>query len=164
MLTDRRTIKIIRFIGLFISSTTLFFLWHHIQIYIEIIAPLSENILQAEELNNWHRTALLFFLFPLCAVACHLISMYSHKQDPWEKINTLCPIGLRAIFYGISILAWVDGAYCHVILFSIPARNSYKIWNYWRERSVLDGQIFCYSIFVLVFITLFLVTYQKQAR
>lgn len=164
MLTDRRTIKIIRFTGLFLSSMTLFFLWHHIQIYLKIITPLSENISQAEEFINWNRTVLLFFLFPFCAFACHLISMYRHNQNPWESVNTLCPIWLRAIFYGISILAWIDGAYCQIILFSIPARNSYEIWNYWRERSVLDGHILFNSIFVLVFFTLFLVTYQRQAR
>lgn len=164
MLTDRRTIKTIRFAGLFLSSMTFFSLWHHAQTYIEIITPLSENISKAEDFNNWHLTVLLFFIAPLSAVACHLISMYSHNQNPWKSVNTLCPIWLRMILYGISILAWIDGVYCQVILFSIPARNSYEIWNYWRERSVLDGHILFYSIFVLVFFTLFLVTYQRQAR
>lgn len=164
MLTDKRVIKTLRFTGLFLSSMALVFLWHQAHTYVEIITPLSENISQAEELNNWHRTVLLFFMAPLCAVACHLITMYSHNQDPWKSVNTLCPLWLRTIFYGISILAWIDGMYCQVILFSIPARNSYEIWNYWRERSILDGSIFFYSFFILFFYTLFLVTYQKQAR
>lgn len=164
MLTDRRIIKVLRFTGLFVSSMTLFFLWHHVQTYVEIITPLSENISQVEDFNNWHRIVFLFFMTPLLVVSCNLISIYSLDKDPWKSVNTLCPIWLRAIFYGISILAWVDGAYCQVILFSIPARNSYEIWNYWRERSFLDSQIIFYSIFVLVFFTLFLVTYQRQAR
>lgn len=164
MLTDRRIIKILRFTGLFLSSMTLVFLWQHIQIYVEIITPLSENISKVEDFNNWHRIVLLFFMAPLCAIACHLISIYSFEQDPYKPVHTLCPIWLRAIFYGISILAWIDGMYCQVILFSIPARNSYEIWNYWRERSIVDGSIFFYSFFILFFYTLFLVTYQKQAR
>lgn len=143
---------------------TLVFLWQHVQTYIEIITPLSENISQAEDLNNWHRTVLIFFMLPLIAIAGHLITIQSRDQDPYKAINTICPTWLRAIFYGISILAWIDGMYCQVILFSIPARNSYEIWNYWRERSILDGQIFFYSFFILFFFTLFLFTYTKQAQ
>lgn len=164
MLTDNRVIKTLRFTGLFLSSMTLVFLWHHVKTYVEIITPLSENISQAKDLINWHRTVLLFFMAPLFVVACHLISIYSREQDSFKAVNTLCPLWLRTIFYGITILAWIDGTYCQLIVFAIPARNSYEIWNYWRVRNSLDGHIIFHSIFILFFYTLFLVTYPKQTQ
>lgn len=71
---------------------TLVFVWHHVQTYVEIITPLSENISQVEDFNNWHRIVFLFFMTPLLVVSCNLISIYSRDKDPWKSVNTFCPI------------------------------------------------------------------------
>ena len=159
MITESRGIKLLRFLGLFFSTLASIFLWQNIQAYTAIITPLSENISQVEDLNSWHRLVLLLFMIAV-VIAYSIISSSSRNQDIWESVNTLCPLWLRTILYGISILAWLDGIYCQLILFSIPAQNSYEIWSYWRIRSVLDGQIFMYSILVLFFFTLF--AYKKK--